>query len=116
MSEDQPHSWRSVVYGTPVISSDNQTVGAVHEMLGDDGEDIFHGIRVHLSPGKRDVMISADDVAALGAEAVRLDLAKADVNALPDYEEEATYHLASVGWLRKHLGWQRDSKSDEEPG
>ncbi len=59
MSEDQPHSWRSVVYGTPVISSDNETVGAVHEMLGDDREDIFHGIRVQLSTGKRDVMISS---------------------------------------------------------
>jgi hypothetical protein len=28
----------------------------------------------------------------------------------------ATYHLASVGWLRKHLGWKKDAKSDEEPG
>ena len=27
-----------------------------------------------------------------------------------------TYHLASVGWLRKHLGWSKDSASDEEPG
>jgi hypothetical protein len=116
VSEDQPISWRSVVYGTPVISSDSQTVGTVREMLGEDAEDIFHGVRVHMSAGKRDVMVSSDDVANMSSDGVGLDLAKSDIDALPDYDEEATYHLASVGWLRKHLGWQRDSQSDEEPG
>ena len=28
----------------------------------------------------------------------------------------APLHLASVGWLRKHLGWKKDAKGDEEPG
>ena len=28
----------------------------------------------------------------------------------------APFHLASVGWLRKHLGWKKDAKGDEEPG
>ena len=28
----------------------------------------------------------------------------------------AAYHLASVGWLRGHLGWRRDSRGHEEPG
>ena len=36
------------------------------------------------------------------------------VTGLADFHESATYHLASVGWLRKHLGWKADSKSDEE--
>ena len=116
MSQDQPISWRSVVYGTPVVSSDNQPVGTVREILGDDADDIFHGVRVHLSAGRRDVMVPSDDVANMDTTSVRLDLAKANIDALPDYDETATYHLASVGWLRKHLGWQRDSQSDEEPG
>src|SRR4051812_28731749 len=98
MSEDQPISWRSVVYGTPVKSSDNQSVGTVREMLGDDAEDIFHGVRVHISAGKRDVMVSSDDVVSMSSDAVRVDVAMSDIVALPDYDEEATYHLASVGW------------------
>ena len=47
---------------------------------------------------------------------VRSSLPASVIEALATYDETATYHLASVGWLRKHLGWQRDSKSDEEPG
>ena len=43
-------------------------------------------------------------------------LTRSQVEGLPTYDETATYHLASVGWLRKHLGWKQDAKSDEEPG
>ena len=112
----QPVSWRSVIYGTPVVSSDGARVGQVHEMLGDDAEDIFHGIRVALADVRRDVMIPEDMVESLAADEVRLGMASSEVKALPAYDEEATYHLASVGWLRRHLGWKKDSRSDEEPG
>lgn len=116
MSQNQPVSWRSVIYGTPVISSDGERVGQVHEMLGDDAEDIFHGLRVALADARRDVMIPEDMVESLAADEVRLGVARSEVEALAAYDEEATYHLASVGWLRRHLGWRKDSRSDEEPG
>jgi len=88
----------------------------VREMLGSDAEDIFHGIRVRLTAGHRDVMIRSDDVSTLTAEEVRTNLSRSAIEALPTYDDVATYHLASVGWLRKHLGWSKDSASDEEPG
>jgi hypothetical protein len=116
VSDSQPISWRSIVYGTPVISSDQARVGQVHEVLGDDAEDIFHGLRVSLADGHRDVMVSADVVGDLATDAVQVGLRKSEIEDLPTYQEEATYHLASVGWLRKHLGWKKDSQSDEEPG
>ena len=116
MPETQPISWRAVVYGTPVILSDNERVGTVHEVLGSDAEDIFHGLRVALPGRHRDVMISVDDVVSLSVNEVRTSLTRSDLEALPTYDDEATYHLASVGWLRKHIGWKKDAKSDEEPG
>lgn len=114
--ENQPVSWRSVVYGTPVVSSEGERVGQVREVLGDDAEDIFHGLRVAVVGGHRDVMIPADNVASLSSDEVCVDLTLATCDAFPTYNEEATYHLASVGWLRKHLGWRKDSTGDEEPG
>jgi len=61
-------------------------------------------------------MIRADDVSNLTAEEVQTALSRSEIEALPTYDDIATYHLASVGWLRKHLGWSKDSASDEEPG
>jgi hypothetical protein len=116
VSESQPIAWRTVVYGTPIISSEGQRAGEVREMLGSDADDIFHGLRAALAGRSRDVMIAADDVASLSATEIHVTRTRAELDALPTYEESATYHLASVGWLRKHLGWKKDAESDEEPG
>jgi len=114
--ETDPIGWRGVIYGTPVASSDGTPVGTVREVLGSDAEDIFHGLRVGLRTSHRDVMVPADNVTALSHEAIQTDLSPSAIDALQTYDEVSTYHLASVGWLRKHLGWRKDSASDEEPG
>ena len=114
MPGPQPVAWRSVRYGTTVISADGQPVGTVREVLGSDAEDIFHGIRVRIRG--RDVVLTADRIAEMTSDSVRADLSAADIEALPDATDEATYHLASVGWLRHHLGWREDDRGDEEPG
>jgi len=111
-----PIAWRAVPYLTPVVAADGSTVGAVREILGSDSEDIFHGVRVGLSGESRDVLLSANLVTGLSAARVETGLPAAEFEALPTYVDEATYHLASVGWLRKHLGWTKDSGSDSEPG
>ena len=115
MSDARPVSWRSIVYGTPVLADDGEAAGTVREVLGSDGGDIFHGLRVTLAGSRRDVMVAVDDIASMSATEVRTDLSRAQLEALSGYDEHATYHLASVGWLRKHVGWKLDSKSDEEP-
>jgi uncharacterized protein YrrD len=109
-------SWRGIVYGTPVMTADGERAGTVREVLGSDADDVFHGLRVALAQGHRDVMVAADDVSSLGRDAIGTSLTGDAIERLPTYDEEATYHLASVGWLRKHLGWVRDSKADEEAG
>jgi uncharacterized protein YwbE len=111
-----PISWRAVTYGTPVLTVDGETLGTVREILGSDAEDVFHGVRVALNDGSADVVLSSDQVAGLTIAAVSTSLTSDQLIALPSYADEATYHLASVGWLRKHVGWTRDSHKDEEPG
>lgn len=116
MPDAQPASWRSIAYGTPVVSIANERVGEVREVLGSDAEDLFHGLRVRLADRSRDVMVPSDDVDDISVDAIATSLTRAEIEAFADYDETATYHLGSVGLLRKHLGWKRDSKSDEEPG
>jgi hypothetical protein len=71
---------------------------------------------VALDEGDRDVMVAADDVTSLARDRIATSLSRDRFAGLPSYDEEGTYHLASVGWLRRHLGWVRDSEADEEAG
>ena len=117
MADDTPIAWRAITYATPVLAADGSTVGKVREVLGSDAEDIFHGIRINLD-GRTgdDVVITASDVTAMTGQSIATRLSLDEIRALPRYAEETTYHLASVGWLRRHLGWSRDSRDHEEPG
>ena len=116
MADGDPVSWRGLIYGTAVLATDGSRVGTVREVLGSDADDIFHGLRVALDGQGHDVMIGAEEIESLGTADVRTSLTAAEIRSLPAYDEVATYHLASVGWLRKHLGWKPDSESDEEAG
>jgi hypothetical protein len=116
MADEATASWRTIRYGCPVMADDGTIIGTVTEVLGSDGEDIFHGIRLRRAGSKADVVVPSDDVTAITPERVSTSLATADAGALEPYDETATYHLASVGWLRRHLDWRRDSSGDEEPG
>ncbi len=115
MTDDDPISWRAIVYGTPVVADDGTQVGTIDEVLGSDGEDIFHGVRVAIK-GRHDAMVLAENISELTVAAVTTNLSAAELKSLPDYDETASYHVGSVGRFRKHLGWKEDSKSDEEPG
>jgi hypothetical protein len=116
MPDTQPGSWRTIVYGTPVTTSDGMAVGSVREVLGSDAEDVFHGIRVELGHGQHDVLLPAGDVAAISRDGIATGLTQPEFATLDPYDETASYHLAMVGRWRRHLAWKADSKSDEEPG
>jgi hypothetical protein len=117
MADDTPIAWRAITYATPVLAADGSTVGKVREVLGSDAEDIFHGIRVNLDGGTGDdVVVPAADVTTMTSRVIETRLSAEEIRTQPHFTDEGTYHLASVGWLRRHLGWARDSKDDEEPG
>jgi hypothetical protein len=44
------------------------------------------------------------DIANLSLGAVRTGLTRSRIDRLPAVDETVTDHLASVGWLRTHLG------------
>jgi sporulation protein YlmC with PRC-barrel domain len=109
-------AWRAIIYGSPVLAADGTTVGTVREVLGSDQEDVFHGIRLAPEHIDHDVVIPADRVTSITRATIGTNLTPLEVSGLPEFDDVATFHLASVGWLRKHLGWVRDSEADEEPG
>ena len=104
---DQPISWRGVPEDT-AVRAEGVEVGTLHDVLGSDLEDIFHGIVVQLRSGSRRVFVPADQVTLLTASHVDVALSRAEINALPVHAEEQQFALGMVGRIRRHLGWTRE--------
>jgi hypothetical protein len=105
---EQPVSWRVVPQDVAVRSSGGIRVGSVHDLLGSNDEDIFHGIVVRLEDGHRNVFVPTDDVALLTGSHVDVSLTAAEIASLPTHSEDRTFHLGWHGRFRKSEGWIED--------
>jgi uncharacterized protein YrrD len=110
---DQPVSWKTILAETPVFSSDDEEVGTVHEVLGSEQEDIFHGIVVRSGLLGKDVVVAAEDVTGLEEKRIDLALSADQVRALEAFKEEESYHLGIIGLFRRRLGWVPESRDPE---
>lgn len=107
---EQPIGWRAVPEDTPVRSADGQTVGTLHDLLGSDEEDIFHGLVVRLGRGEHDrqVFVPADDVTLLTRSHVDVSETASEIDALPAHTEDQAFDVRWTGRIRKHLGWVKE--------
>jgi hypothetical protein len=86
--EERPLSWRAVIPETPVISSNDQEVGTVHEVLGWDQEDIFHGIVVRLGAPGEDRLIPAERLTEITNHRLVVSLTGQEVRELSPRESQ----------------------------
>ncbi|HUE26394.1 MAG TPA: PRC-barrel domain-containing protein [Solirubrobacteraceae bacterium] len=82
MDEGLPIAYEVLEPGVPVYSSDGEQVGTVDHVVAAPQEDIFHGIVISASGGKK--FVAADDVASLHERGADLRIDAAAIAALPD--------------------------------
>lgn len=87
---DDPVSWLMIRPGWKVYAADGTDVGAVDEVAGDDGQDIFDGLAVARSALGKPVYVPAEQVGTITEGAVHLTLTTGQVDQLGEYLEPAT--------------------------
>jgi hypothetical protein len=109
MFEDQPAlAWIAMPYRAKVVGADGTEIGSAESLLGDEEEDIFHGIAVKVQGGRL-VEIPAARVKRITALGVATDLDRSDVAQLEPYKEEKWFHIGWGGLFRKHPEWKSGS-------
>jgi hypothetical protein len=103
--EDQL-SWKATPYRAPVLDDGGQPFGRAESLLGDEKEDIFHGLVVKLSQGGRLAEVPAASVSRVTASAVHTTVRRSEVASLQPYRPEHWYHLGWGGLFRKHPEWK----------
>jgi hypothetical protein len=84
-----PVAWLLVERGWEVVSSNGQKVGTVDEVLGDENADIFDGLAVASGLLKKPKYVPAELVGEIVDGRVTLELAKAEFDALAEYDGNA---------------------------
>lgn len=112
MFEDETAvAWIAMPYRAPVVAADGSEIGTAESLLGDENEDIFHGIVVKQRQGGKLVEIPATRIAKITDKHVVTDLAEADTPALQPYRESHWFHIGWGGLFRKHPEWDETSRS-----
>lgn len=93
-------------YRATVVDRSGAPIGTAESLLGDEEEDIFHGIVVRRREDHKLVEVSAASVLRITSAAVMTDLDAASTASLPAYHEEHWYHLGWGGLFRRRPEWR----------
>ena len=110
-AEEVPVAWTAMPYRAPVLDAQGAHVGTAESLEGDENDDIFHGIvlKVEGERGLRE--LPAARITKITTRGVYTDVAPEELEGLPAYAEERTYHVGWGGLFRKHPRWeQQDPK------
>ena len=107
MSEEQV-AWTATPYRAPVLDSAGEEIGTAESLMGDEADDIFHGLAVKLRHGRL-VELAAAHIQKITTERVYTNLGSSEVAGLPDYKEEKWFHVGWGGLFRKHPKWEERS-------
>ncbi len=103
---EQQVAWIMTPYQAPVLDRDGNTFGTTAALLGDEAEDIFHGLAVKPHTGGKLVELASANVVRITTLAVHTDLSAEAAAGLPLYREERWYHLGRGGLFRKRPEWR----------
>jgi hypothetical protein len=100
-------AWMAMPYRASVVAADGTVIGKAESLLGDESEDIFHGIVIDRQDDRKRVEIAADRIKKITEKHVVTDLSADDVAKLQPYREERWYHIGWGGLFRKRPEWER---------
>jgi hypothetical protein len=109
VDEGHPISFRLLARGTAVWTSDEHEIGTVDSVLAADREDIFDGIVIQTTDGRR--FVDAPEVARIAERRVTLTITSAEAAQLPAPEGGAPEFKVNpaAGRLARFFGgsWRR---------
>jgi hypothetical protein len=102
-----PISWKAVESGWAVYDRDDEQVGTVHEIAGDEEADIFDGFGVKTSALGTVKYVPAEIVASIAVGEVRLTITGDEVATLEDMHSEVEEEIIPERstWYQRLAWW-----------
>jgi len=85
--EEPQVSWKVIETGAPVVAPDGEKAATVSRVVGDPEADVFTGLAVKVGILGGERFIPSERVRGIWADRVDVDLARAELETLPEYED-----------------------------
>jgi len=105
MQEDQV-PWLKTPFKAPVLDAAGNQIGTTESLLGDEQEDIFHGIVVKLTYSGEHREIPASEITRITGSHVETSTPAGAATTLQPYREQRWFHLGWGGLFRKRPEWK----------
>ncbi len=104
--EEPQVSWKVVEAGADVISPDGEKAATVSRVVGDPDADVFTGLAVKVGILSGERLAPSEHVTGIWADRVTVDLTKAELETLPEYQEAPVLRLEAEkpGFLARLFG------------
>jgi hypothetical protein len=109
MADEKQVAWLVTPKEAPVMGPAGEVLGEVRAVLGDDEENIFHGVAMKPAAGGRLVEVPGARVDRITTERVYTSLTAEEVASLEPYEEDRWFDFEGLeGIFRKRIRWNKD--------
>jgi hypothetical protein len=108
LTDEHSLAWTAMPYRAPVLDTSRNVIGSAESLLGDEDEDIFHGVVVKTKRGGHLLEIPAARVQRITTEHVYTSIRPHEIASLEPYREDKWFHLGWGGHFRKHPMWKKD--------
>jgi hypothetical protein len=93
-SPEEPQvSWKVIEPGTEVVTSDGEKAAKVSRVVGDPDADVFSGLAVKVGILGGERFVPSEHVRGIWPDRIQVDLSKAELEALPEYEDAPVIRL-----------------------
>lgn len=109
MTEEKQVAWLVTPREAPVMGSGGELLGEVKAVLGDDEDNIFHGLAMKPYDGGGLVEVPGARVERITTERVYTSISVDEVSSLEPYEEDRWFDFEGLGGIfRKRIKWEKD--------
>jgi hypothetical protein len=108
MEAERTVSWMAIHQNARVIDRDGTDIGHVEAVLGDEEDDIFHGLALNLKGWGGHVELPADRIQRITADRIYTDLGPDEGKSLEELETDHWFEFEGRSRFLKRAKWEKD--------
>jgi hypothetical protein len=107
METERAVSWMAIHQSARVVDGDGTDIGHVEAVLGDEEDDIFHGVALDLKGWGGHVELPADRIQRITADKIYTDLGPQEGESLKKLEPDRWFEFEGRSRFLKRAKWEK---------